>query len=129
MRPKCASGCRVATKPYTPSATTPAPIHAHPRCSFTPCQISHAPPISATAARTKSRIERVTVMAQDPTRSPPVGCGWLRLQGISRLHRVCAVQVSAARDRRDTNGHDECGQQYQSRMAFCGLILDFEDIE
>src|SRR4051794_18426360 len=43
---------------------TPAPIQIQPRCSRTPCQISHAPPISATAARRNSRIERVTVMAQ-----------------------------------------------------------------
>lgn len=38
-------------------------IQIQPRCSRTLCQISHAPPISATAATTNSRIERVTVMA------------------------------------------------------------------
>lgn len=38
------------------------------RCSRTPCHTSHAPPISATAARTNSRIDRTTMVAslRDP---------------------------------------------------------------
>src|SRR6476661_1864569 len=61
MRPKLASGWSVATKPYRPRATTPAPAHTQPRCSRTPCQMSQAPPISARAASTKSAMERATV--------------------------------------------------------------------
>ena len=58
MRPKFASGCKVATNPYAPSATTPAPIQSTPRCSRTPCQISQAPPISARAATANRSKER-----------------------------------------------------------------------
>ena len=43
-------------------ATMPDPIHAKPRCSRTPCQISQAPPISATAASTNRAIDFATVM-------------------------------------------------------------------
>src|ERR1041384_883673 len=58
MRPKFASGCSVATKPYTPSAITPPPIHNQPRSSRTPCQTSHAPPISIRAASANNATER-----------------------------------------------------------------------
>src|SRR6188768_3400812 len=57
-RPKFASGWSVATKPYMPRAMIPAPIQTQPRCSRTPCQISQAPPISASAARANSRMDR-----------------------------------------------------------------------
>jgi hypothetical protein len=36
MRPELASVCKVATKPYRPSATMPAPTHGRPRYSRTP---------------------------------------------------------------------------------------------
>lgn len=50
-------------------ATTDASTaQSQPRCSRTPCHTSHAPPISATAARTNSRIDRTTMVAslRDP---------------------------------------------------------------
>ncbi|GGR89737.1 hypothetical protein GCM10010169_37470 [Micromonospora fulviviridis] len=61
IRPKWGSGWNVATNPYTPRASTPAATHHSPRCSRQPCQTSHAPPISATAASTNSTRERRTV--------------------------------------------------------------------
>src|SRR5215207_700276 len=55
----------------------PAPTQATPRCSRTPCHTSHAPPISATAAATKSRSVRATDIAETlPTaRARPAGPG------------------------------------------------------
>src|SRR5690606_11050658 len=75
MRPKCASGWSVATTPYSPSATTPAPIHSHPRCSRSPCHTSHAPPISSSAASTNNGTERPRArrvgVGRRPAEPPP----------------------------------------------------------
>lgn len=62
IRPKFASDCRVAMNPYSPSAMTPAPAHAQPRCSRTACQTCQAPPISATAARMNRTTDGTIVM-------------------------------------------------------------------
>src|SRR5665647_3873978 len=64
MRPKLASTCSVATKPYRPSEITPAPTHTRPRCSRTPCHTSQAPPISAIAARTNRATDLAISMAE-----------------------------------------------------------------
>src|SRR5690606_15469934 len=62
MRPKCASGWRLAKNPYRPRAITPAPIHNHPRCSRNPCHTSQAPPISNSAAPRNRTIDRAVFM-------------------------------------------------------------------
>src|SRR5918995_4538276 len=123
MRPKWGSGCSVATNPYAPSATMPAPMQAQPRCSRTPCQTSKAPPISAAAARTNRSMERATVMpaCSHPNRghrqwhgsADGVGkrCGEALEQPVVG---ACVVWVELGKRDRDQTGtggeHGQCPQ-------------------
>lgn len=86
IRPKFASGCSVATKPSRPNEMTPVPIQIQPRCSRTPCQTNHAPPISAIAARTNNRIEHSTVTA-GPFWCPCQTCSARAIAGSAHTSR------------------------------------------
>src|SRR5690606_34157994 len=79
-----------------------------PRCSRTPCHTSHAPPISATAARTNNKIERTTVMIKDP-KYPVSGGGSRAFAAGVRAAAASTVGVGATGAARSGAGPDQPG--------------------
>ena len=84
-----------------PQASEPAMAHNHPRCSRTPCQTSHAPPISSNAASTNRAMDFSTL---SECRERP------RLYGTSRRVYVQTRSVAVKRN---------CGSTRPSRLR-CG---------